>query len=201
MQAPPQPWFELGAAARALRDAEISGDAWRGWAEGGCFTLAVIDGVGHGLAANVAAVRAIAAIDRDLSATPLAPLDALMSGCHRELHGTRGAAVSLCRFDPQAGKVSYCGIGNTSFRRHPARSSPGVSLPGVVGYMLRNIRVFEADMLPDDFFCVHTDGLTDAFPLSGYLRLGAQQAADRALQEHRKTTDDATVVMLRVLTG
>jgi hypothetical protein len=188
--------FEVGAVCRALSLGEPSGDAWTA-IESESLTIVAVDGVGHGAPAHEAAVAAIATARASLERDPLAPLDSVMQACHSALRGSRGAAVGLCRFEPERGSASYCGVGNTTFLRYPARSGTGVSLPGIVGWRMRTVRVFDTALAPGDLYAFHSDGIGTGVSLSGYVRLSAQQAAEQVLREHGKISDDALIVVVR----
>ncbi len=188
--------FEIGSVCRALSLAEPSGDAWTAlFSE--CLTIVAVDGVGHGAPAHEAALAAITTARASLERDPLAPLDSVMHACHAALRGTRGAAVGLCRFDPARASASYCGVGNTTFLRHPTRSGTGVSLPGIVGWKMRTVRVFDTTLAPGDLYAFHSDGIASGFSLESYARLPAQQAAEQVLREHGKISDDALIVVVR----
>lgn len=189
--------FEIGAVCRALLPGEPSGDAWEAIASDDCLNVVVVDGVGHGQAAHEAATVAIATTRAMLEREPLAPLGSAMQACHAALRGTRGAAIGLCRFEPARASTSYCGVGNTAFLRYPNRGGLGVSLPGMVGWRMRSVRVFETPLAPGDLYSFHSDGVSSSLALSDYAKLPAQQAAEKALREHGKLTDDAVVLMVR----
>ncbi|MBI5535725.1 MAG: SpoIIE family protein phosphatase [Deltaproteobacteria bacterium] len=189
--------FEIGAVCRSLLLGDVSGDAWDAIAEGDCLTVVVADGVGHGKLAHEASSAAVAFFRETLERSPMTKLDVLMRMCNDVLRGTRGAAIGLCRFDPTAGIAAYCGVGNTCFLRYPHRRGLGVSLPGTVGCMMRSVRVFETTILPGDYYAFHTDGVSSSMVLEGYVSLSPQLAAERALSDHGKAIDDATIVMVR----
>lgn len=189
--------FEIGAVCQSMTVGEPSGDAWTSVESGGCLTVVVVDGVGHGLPAHEAAAAAIVSARAALERDPLSPLPAIMQRCHAALRGTRGAALALCRFEPAHALASYCGIGNTAFLRHPNRTGLGVSLPGIVGWNMRSVRVFDTSLSHGDLFAFHTDGIASEFLLEDYSALPVQKAAEQAIKRHGKLTDDATVVLVR----
>ncbi len=63
--------------------------------------------------------------------------------------------------------------------------------------MMRSVRVFEADLAVGDVYSFHTDGVASSFALEQYAVLPACEAATRALNDHGKLIDDATVVIVR----
>jgi len=87
--------------------------------------IAVVDGLGHGEEAATAAYVAIGALDR-YSREPLADL---VRRCHGAMVGMRGVVLGLAYLDPQAGTMTWLGVGNiggvllhANFRSRPPRS-------------------------------------------------------------------------------
>ncbi len=189
--------FEIGAACRSLLPQEPSGDAFDAIDDASFLTVVIVDGVGHGPLAHAAARAAVESIRASLGRTPGADLCGVLRECHLALRGTPGAAVGLCRFDPERGNASYVGVGNTSFLRYPNRSGTGVSLPGIVGFRMRTLRTFDTELVGGDLYVFHTDGVSRSLDPSAYARMPLQFAAKQALGEHGKLTDDAAVFMLR----
>ena len=70
----------------------------------------VIDGLGHGPAAETAALRAVEAVTRARGER----LEVLVQLCHRVLAGTRGVAMTLARVDFEAGVLAWTGVGNVT---------------------------------------------------------------------------------------
>lgn len=189
--------FEIGAACRPMVPHEPSGDDYAFIEDGACLTVTIVDGVGHGSLANTAARAAIESVTTALARAPGMELADLMRECHQALRGTQGAAVGICRFDPARSTTSYLGVGNTGFLRHPGRSGPGVSLPGIVGFRMRTLRIFSTDLVPGDIYAFHTDGVSKSFSPADYLAGPVDASARRALAEHGKINDDAAVVLVR----
>jgi hypothetical protein len=114
------------------------------------------------------------------------------------LAGTRGAVAALALVSFESNELSFSGIGNVEFQavsREPIRP---VSLPGIVGRRVRKTKRFDYAIHPGDFFVLHSDGISSRFDARLYRELAPQVAADRILQAHGKTTDDATCVVFRV---
>ncbi|WP_375763297.1 hypothetical protein ACE10X_30415 [Bradyrhizobium sp. Pha-3] len=68
----------------------------------------------------------------------------LLDYIHGGLRATRGAAVSVARYQPAAGKVIYSGVGNVA----GVISANGelrrmVSMPGTAGHNVRKIQAFD----------------------------------------------------------
>lgn len=182
---------------RSLLPQEPSGDAFAVIEDADCLTVAIVDGVGHGPLAHHAAEAAIDSIRRSLLGKPGAALAEVLEECHQALRATQGAAVGICRLDPNQRSTTYLGVGNTSFLRHPNRNGIGVSLPGIVGYRMRTLRAFDTDLVAGDVYALHTDGVSRLFTPSDYAPMPLSIAVKSALRDHGKITDDAAIVMVR----
>jgi serine phosphatase RsbU (regulator of sigma subunit) len=191
----------IGAAARIYPGEDVSGDAWQvDWHDDVC-RVAVIDGLGHGPEAAAAANAARAA----LTGRPdLAPDDSLRL-CHAALGGTRGAAISIASLDYRAGRLAYAGVGNVEAHLwQGATQQRLMAYRGIVGAVLPTPRVFTYDLQPDWLLVLHTDGVRSRFQLQG-LTAGQsadpQRLADDLLAGWCRSTDDATVVVVRRAVG
>lgn len=186
---------EYGFATRCYAGEAVCGDQHLVVAtpEGALFCIA--DGLGHGSAAAEAA-RAFCSF---VSAHgQCSVVDQLIAEASSVLAGTRGAAVGLAFVSAESKALSFAGIGNIEFQavsREPIRP---VSLPGIVGRRVRKTKRFDYAINPGDFFVLHSDGISSRFDARIYRDLDPQVAADRILQAHGKSTDDATCVVFRV---
>ena len=98
----------VAIAARPYPGETVSGDAWQVDWDGDICRIAVVDGLGHGPQAAVAAHAATT----DLAAHPGRDPAAAVQGCHEVLTGTRGAALLVVRIDVGAGELAFVGVGN-----------------------------------------------------------------------------------------
>jgi serine phosphatase RsbU (regulator of sigma subunit) len=185
------------AAARPHSDETVSGDRWSvDWCGSSC-RIAVIDGLGHGpLAAEAAAIAA-----QTLAARPELPPDEALRVCHQALKGTRGAAISLARIDPDAVRLTYAGVGNVEARlwQSGCQQRP-IAFRGIVGAALPTCRSFDFDLEPGWLLLLHTDGISARFQLEDFQPtiLGEPRAlADAILARWGREHDDATVVVAR----
>jgi negative regulator of sigma-B (phosphoserine phosphatase) len=193
--------LEVGTAGAPIAGEERSGDlAVLAPFDGGAL-VAAIDGLGHGDAAADAA-EAAAVVLRE-HATEALP--ALLTRCHAALRRTRGAVMTLVRFDlGDAPRLHWVGVGNVEarlLRAHDGRGArhPGpVVLGGIVGHQLpRTIREAALDLAPGDEVAMVTDGIAADFSTELDPRLRAQPQADGILRAHAKGTDDALAVVVR----
>src|SRR5882762_163907 len=102
------PLIEWGVATLALPGEAQSGDLHLVQPAGTGVLVAVVDGLGHGVEAATAAQAAVAALERHASESPVA----LIERCHRALHGTRGAVMSVAVLGRSDASMTWVGVGN-----------------------------------------------------------------------------------------
>jgi negative regulator of sigma-B (phosphoserine phosphatase) len=197
---PPQPVrpqaFSAGGYSRPLAGFVECGDAFVVCglgleAGGGPLLVAVVDGLGHGKEAGVAA-QAAARIVRERHELPV---DEIMRHCDRELQSTRGAAMGVLRAFPD-GSGEFCGIGNIEVQIL-AGQPPGLfCLPGIVGHNLRTLRTMPFTMQAGDIYCLHTDGVSGRGGLHGCLPGAPETVARCIVDRWGRPHDDATAVGL-----
>jgi negative regulator of sigma-B (phosphoserine phosphatase) len=162
---------------------------------------AVIDGLGHGPKAAIAARAASAA----LSQRPEAPVTDLIQLCHEELKSTRGAVLSLASFDATRGVVTWVGVGDVEGvllrASEPATGGRESILlrNGVVGYRLPPLREAVWPIAAGDTLIFATDGVGHAFTATIAGARSPQKIADDIIADHGKSTDDALVLVVRYL--
>jgi negative regulator of sigma-B (phosphoserine phosphatase) len=168
---------------------QANGDAVVRRQEGERTLLAVVDGLGHGELAALAATRAVDylrgwALDGDLLAA--------MHGVHEVLRGTRGAAASLCLLHGQA--LVCCGVGNVEIRCLGTKV-PILPSPGVLGARVLQFRICRGALAPGSRLVLFSDGISQRSPLEALRRLDPEALCDELMLHHRKPTDDATVLV------
>ena len=190
-------WAWAGAAL----DGDESGDAYLVAPLPHGALLAVIDGLGHGPEAAVAAREATSL----LQVHPGRPLQELMDVCHEGLRKTRGVVMSLVAFDTRSSTLEWCGVGNVEGVLLRANSVPGRSREaiscrgGVVGYRLPATRVVSVSVSPGDLLVLATDGIRPDFPDSIQQADAPQVIADTLLARCAKVSDDRLVLVARYL--
>jgi hypothetical protein len=160
--------------------------------------VAVVDGLGHGAEAAVAARTAAATLQHHAAD----PLTTLVQRCHTDLRKTRGAVLSVASFDAESQLMTWLGVGNVEgvlFRADPGARPPRESLllrGGVVGYQLPTLRPAVLPIFPNDTLIFATDGISGAFS-SDPPRRTPQDAADGIVARFAKETDDALALVAR----
>lgn len=185
-----------GRAAVALAGQSLSGDRGVVLPFAGGALVAVIDGLGHGEDAYIAAERA----EQVLAAQPSAQVVDLVKLCHEALRQTRGAVMSLASFDAERSTMTWLGVGNVEgiLVRADGSSAEAVAMRGgTVGYMLPSLNPRTLSVHLGDTLVLATDGIRHGF--RGEVSSGRepQQIADAILANWGKTSDDACAVVAR----
>ena len=164
----------------------------------GVTTVLVVDGLGHGPAAEQAAQIAVASFQAHPQDSPTEAISR-MEGVLRQ---TRGAAAAVARLDRGRQVARFAGIGNVAgvVISDGDHSRHMVSEHGIVGQAARQPREYEYPLPPSSVVVLHTDGIGSRWKLDTYpglLRKHPMISAGIIFRDHRRTNDDATVVVLR----
>jgi serine phosphatase RsbU (regulator of sigma subunit) len=190
---------ECGVATRPLDGQTVSGDLHLIQPFDQCVLLAVVDGIGHGKEATVAAQKAVVVLEK----CAREPLVSVVRRCHQALNTTRGVVMTLAAINGHENTLAWLGIGNVEGRliratgRHLNESV--LLRGGVVGYQLPPLQVSLLPVAPGDLLIFATDGVDAAF--DGHVDVSESPArmSERILNEYFKGSDDALVLVARYL--
>lgn len=169
----------------------VSGDAVIVRRHGGAVLIALVDALGHG---PHAAVVADASTEWLGSTAAEGGVPELVSGLHKRLHGSRGAAALL--FTVSTAGIQACSVGNVELRSMTSKL-PFVLTPGVLGVRLRAPKICASPPLVDRFV-LHSDGISSRFDLRAWRAHAPAELASAIFGAHRYAHDDATVVVVDV---
>jgi anti-sigma regulatory factor (Ser/Thr protein kinase) len=175
----------------------VSGDAWSSYVDGAGVTLFVVDGLGHGTEAAVAANAAVSEFQESRELPP----EEILSAVHRAMQHTRGGAVAVARIDWESATVMYAGLGNIAGAVVNATGQERrlVSLSGIAGHNARKIHAFEYPC-PDGLLIMHSDGVGTAWTLNRYPGLRNAHpllVAGVLYRDFARGRDDATITVAR----
>jgi anti-sigma regulatory factor (Ser/Thr protein kinase) len=183
-----------GAVSIAMPGQDVCGDSWSVLANDST-TLFVADGLGHGEDAAEASVEAVRLFHRFGGHQ----VGTLLDYIHGGLRSTRGAAVSIARFDPKSHRVAFAGVGNVAgaLATDAGTLRRMVSMPGTAGYNARKIQVFD---YPFDrgLIILASDGISTSWNLGKYPSIQAVHPTLIAAILYRdfgRRRDDATVLV------
>lgn len=165
---------------------------------------AVVDGLGHGPEAAIAARLAVATLGLHASE----PVAALVRSCHEALGGTRGVTLSAATFDARQNTMTWLSVGDVEgvLLRGDPHARPVkehlMQRGGVVGYQLPPLHPAVFSVAPGDTLVFATDGVRSGFA-DHRLRLEdpPRTIAEGILAGYGRKTDDALVLVVRYLGG
>lgn len=159
--------------------------------------VGVIDGLGHGAEAAETSRRAVAIL-REFAEDSLI---SLVRRCHRALEGTRGAVVTLARFDARDDTLSWISIGNVLAVLFRADGAPGpnpeavLARPGILGGRLPALQAAILPVARGDVLIVGTDGLRPEFTHDARWRGSPHEVASALHERYGRRQDDALVLV------
>jgi len=164
---------------------------------GGAWLAAIVDGLGHGEPAALAAQAAL----RTLAQAGTAPLANLLPQLQSALADTRGAAVGLLHL--QGWQGHHVALGNTrTMRWRDGRLLRLFSQYGIAGGGLpARVDVTTLDLRPGDCVLMATDGVDERLELPVMLPEWRRKPAllcDHLLARWRQPQDDAGVLVLQI---
>ena len=175
---------------------QVCGDAWSVSNTGDVRTLLVVDGLGHGPGAAEAAVEAVRLFHRYNGHT----VTNLIDYVHGGLRATRGAAVSIARFDPSIKKIAFSGIGNVAgLIVAGGETKRMVSMAGTAGFNARKMQTFDY-AFEHGLVILYSDGLASSWTIDRYpnlARLHPSLIAAILYRDFTRHRDDATVLVAR----
>ena len=194
----PPPRDDVAAVVVAKPGEEACGDAWSWHDAAAGRTFFVVDGLGHGTEAAIAAHEALRQFQRAREATPAEIVEAV----HQGLRHTRGGAIAVARVDRDAGSVLFAGLGNIagSLIGADGKIRRMVSHNGTAGHNARKIQAFEYPLVRGTLV-MHSDGLSSGWTLDRYPGLATAHPmllAGVLYRDFCRGRDDATVLVARV---
>lgn len=157
-------------------------------------SILVIDGLGHGEGAAEASRRAVELFRQSPFDTPTS----LVSRIHSQLATTRGAALALAQIDLLSDRLTFVGVGNITARVYSRYSSFGcVSIQGIVGGALGNLKPYEYEWSPSSRLLMYSDGILSTAKLGERTISSANMTAAEIYRDFCRMNDDATVVVVK----
>ncbi len=174
------------------------GDQAGCWESGGKTVLCIIDGLGHGKAAEEAALAALDFVGHHHHE----PLLEVFAACDEALRHTRGVAMGIAVIDEAAGMLTYAGIGNTRavVSGNGKRNMNLSSNYGIVGAGYRRLVSESVALAPGDMVLLYTDGFPEIIDLSAYddgIKADVGRLAETILEDWRRGADDAGILIFR----
>jgi anti-sigma regulatory factor (Ser/Thr protein kinase) len=191
---------DFSAISVPARGETECGDAWQLHINENNLAAIVVDGLGHGPLASIAAAEAIAVFGDGQFDAPARYFEAAQS----PLSTTRGAAIGFAHVSLKQHRLAYMGIGNIVGSLIALGASKGRSLPshnGIVGLPVRKLQQFDFQWQDGDLLILHSDGLTAHWNLADYPGLARADTgviAAALYRDAKRASDDATVLVARL---
>jgi anti-sigma regulatory factor (Ser/Thr protein kinase) len=187
--------IEVSVFSRPKPGFKNNGDAYFIKKYGDHAVIAVLDGIGHGDKANEASRIALKVIEdkfRD-------DLEQVVLTMHRKLHGSRGCVIGIVRLDKE-GKLEYLGVGNIRAQIYTSELYKRlVSFDGLVGSNLRTLRTDRFKLDTPCLVVLHSDGVSSFnFEDKKIVYRPVMEIAKEAFEQHKKSSDDATLLVARI---
>ncbi|TAL22851.1 MAG: anti-sigma regulatory factor [Aquabacterium sp.] len=176
---------------------QACGDGWAMHEDDGGRTVFVVDGLGHGTEAAVAANAAIAQFRRSAGGS----VTEIVQAVHQGMRHTRGGAVAVARIEWASATVAFAGLGNiaAAVLTPQGQVRRMVSHNGTAGHNARKIQAFDYPC-GEGILVMHTDGIGTGWKPDDYpamARLHPMLLAGILYRDFSRGRDDATVVACR----
>ena len=192
-----RPPMDIGAATAPKPGYVENGDAYVIHQYGQHCLVGVIDGLGHGMPAQVAALAA----RRYVEAHADLPLDGIFRGTSIACRGSRGVVMALARFDWVEQTLEFASVGNIETRVLDAgRPLDFIVRRGVIGHNAPSPRITTHPWPPEATLVLHSDGIPAHWgdiDLAALAVVSASVMAATLLRQLNRNTDDATVLVAR----
>jgi hypothetical protein len=166
--------------------------------------LGAVDGLGHGAEAARAARMATSVLEHYAAE----PVTQMLQRCHDQLSRTRGVSLCVASLTMPDQMLTWLGVGNVqAIVLHVAtpesepRTDVMIPSPGVVGYRFPTLRPESIKLRPNDVTIFATDGVESHFTTELRPIGTPQRMAELILAQYGKETDDALVLVVRLLGG
>lgn len=174
----------------------VCGDGWRWFEDERGRTLFVVDGLGHGTEAALAANAALNVFVRHQQASPTEIVEAV----HQGIRHTRGGAVAAARIDWASATVTFAGLGNIAgaLVLPSGQTRRMVSMNGTAGHNARKVQGFDYPCPPNALLVMHSDGIGTSWSGERYAAVlwkHPMLLAGMLYRDFSRGRDDATVVV------
>src|ERR1041385_5414403 len=157
--------IDWAVASRELPGETVCGDRHTVTPAADGVLASVVDGVGHGQEACLAAGTACMILEEHVEW----PLEVLMHRCHEALKKTRGAVMTLARLNILVNEITWLGIGNVEAVLWRANSGTHTAPErvllhsGLLGLRLPQLQTNTLPIGPGDLLVIVTDGIAPEF--------------------------------------
>jgi anti-sigma regulatory factor (Ser/Thr protein kinase) len=160
------------------------------------YLFALIDGLGHGIEANLVS-RLVPEIINDNTHKPI---EEILKAINTGLFRTRGAVVGLVLIDTANGVFEYSAVGNIDCRYiNNDKTERLIHVNGILGTFSTNkTKIYKRSYERGSIITMCTDGILTKWDFDSYLKENAHTPEDLAntiLKDFGKNNDDATILV------
>ena len=187
--------LEFGVASRPYGLFKQNGDAFIIKQMNEEVLIGVIDGLGHGPLAHIAAQEARNYVEKHHNQ----PLKSIFQGTNVACNKTRGVVMTLVRIDWIKRKMQFAGIGNILGRIVGSETSLNImARRGIIGNHAPSPLISEIDWNKSFILILHSDGVSkEWFQAEINYHNPATDLAIMILKKYAKDDDDATIVVVK----
>lgn len=180
----------------AMPGEDVCGDGWDWFEDERGRTVFVVDGLGHGTEAALAANAALTVFRRHRDAPPAE----IIAAVHHGIRHTRGGAVACARIDWTSATATFAGLGNIAgaLVMPSGQTRRMVSMNGTAGHNARKVQGFEYPCPANALLVMHSDGIGTGWSGERYapvLWKHPMLLAGMLYRDFSRGRDDATVVV------
>lgn len=193
--------LDWSVVSRAAPGQQVSGDLHVVAPCANGVLVGVVDGLGHGDEATIAARVAVDVLEQRADE----PVLSLVQHCHRALRQTRGVVMTLVAIDTREETMSLIGIGNVEtliLRANPRitpRHTHVLLRGGVVGYQLPALQIEVLPIAPGDAVVFCTDGVREDFGDIVRIEDTPAKIAEQVMARKFRGHDDGLVLAFKYL--
>ncbi|MDN3655320.1 SpoIIE family protein phosphatase [Ferruginibacter paludis] len=173
------------------------GDRWDVILKGSVLKFIIADGLGHGIHAQEASVKAIESFRANQK---MAPDDALIA-IDAAIRKTRGAVINITQVDFSTCEMTYCGVGNISSKVVSGKTKSFISYNGIIGHSIPNTmnnHVYKWEK--QDVLVLHSDGINTRWDIQKYPQIlfcDGSIVAAALYKDNKRGNDDVTIGVIR----
>lgn len=152
--------------------------------------IAVIDGMGHGAEAHVAAKLVVETLEQHSELSVIS----LVNLCHEKLKLTRGAVMSLASINYDDETITWLSIGDVEgiLLRADPQVKPAfeeiLKCPGAIGYRLQQLHAKVVPISKGDLLILSTDGIKNDYIMN--LASNVHYAYEQSLRSGEWSKDE-----------
>ncbi len=188
--------MKFGVASRPMHGSKYNGDMYLIKEFDHKILISLIDGIGHGEFAAVAASKCVKCIEEHYQFG----LKEIFGYCDNELRKTNGVVMGIVLIDFDYSSLIYAGVGNIGALLIGKKPVQLISRDGIVGYRMPEIKEYRYDYIPGDIILLYTDGISSKVIQYPVLRLKEQEVQETAreiMNLFGKDEDDASMIVAR----